>query len=302
MFGRSGKDAGSLLGVEIAFGAIRLLQLERCPLGLGVRAWAVEPLPAGALVDGRIVAHEAVAAALERAFSRSGASSRDVALAVPSSAVIQHELEMPAQLDDDEIGELLRGEVEHYVPFSIDETALDYQISPGSPGTVNVAFTACRQALLDGLETVTDLAGLHARIVDVDSQAWQRVLATQPAGLSATVVLERDEWVFQAFREDASLLFCERQAPGEPQLERLVEFVDHCLLREPGSMPDRLWLAGSQAGGAVLCEQLQQRLGIVTRAFDPLASLLALPHDNANLMAAAPMLGVACGLALRGYA
>jgi Tfp pilus assembly PilM family ATPase len=74
------------------------------------------------------------------------------------------------------------------------------------------------------------------------------------------------------------------------------------LLATRAASSSSCWLAGSQAGGAVLCEQLQQRLGIATRAFDPLASLLALPHDNANLMAAAPMLGVACGLALRGYA
>lgn len=301
MFGRTRRDTGSLLGVEIASAAIRLLQLERRPRGLALRAWAVEPLPPGALVDGRVVAHETVAAALGRALARSGASIREAVLAVPAAAVIQHAVAMPPGLDDEEIDERLRDEAEQFIPFSVEEAALDYRVVAGTPGMLNVAFTACRQEWLDGLERVAGLAGVRARVVDIDSHAWQRVLARQAAGLSAVLLLEPDVWVFNGFRADGSLLFSERQSPLEPRLESLVEFVDLCLLREPGSMPDRLWLAGEQAGWQDLAGQLQQRLGIDTRAFDPLAGLLPPRHGSEGLEQARPLLGVACGLALRGY-
>lgn len=300
MFGRSGRDASSLLGVEIAAGEVRLLQLERMPQGLGLRAWAIEPLPSGALMDGRIVAHEVVAAALTRAVTRSGVDSRDVALSVPASAVIQHAVAVPAGLNDDEIDERLRGEAEQFVPFAIEEAALDYQVLSGDSGFLNLAFTACRQDWLDGLEAVMDLAGLRARIVDIDSHAWQRVLARQPGKLSAVLSLEADSWVYQAFRMDGGPLFSERQLPAEPRLERLVEFVDQCLLREPGAMPDLLWLAGARAGWDGLPGQLRRRLGIEAKLLDPLAGLLT-PTDP-QAAQAAPALGVACGLALRGYA
>lgn len=301
MFGRSGKDAGSLLGVEIASGAVRLLQLERRGHGLALRGWAIEPLPAGALMDGQVVAHEVVAAALMRAVDRSGASSRDAALSLPASAVIQHAVAVPAGLDDEEIDERVRGEAEQFVPFAIEEAALDYQVLSGDSGFLNLAFTACRQEWLDGLEAVMALAGLRARIVDVDSHAWQRVLARQPAGLSSVLSLEDDSWVYQAFQADGTPLFSERQLPGEPQLERLIEFVDLCLLREPGCMPDRLWLAGTRADWEGLAGHFRQRLGIETALLDPLAGLVAV-EDSGALAQAAPVLGVACGLALRGYA
>ena len=299
MFGRVGRDAGSLLGVEIASGSIRLVQLEGRGGRLGVRGWAVEPLPPGALLDGRVVAHEAVASALLRAFGRSGANARDVALSVPASAVIQRTVAVPAGLDDEAIDERLRAEAEQLVPFSIEEAALDYQVRSVASGTLGVAFTACRQAWLDSLEAVMDLSGLRARIVDIDTHAWRRTLQRRPSGAAAVLLLEPDSWAFLAFGPDGILSFSERMAPGEPQLERLVDFVDLCLLREPGAMPDHLWLAGARAGWDGLPGHLRQRLGITARALDPLASLLK-PCDE-GLASAAPVLGVACGLALRGY-
>ncbi len=299
MFGRTGRDAGSLLGVEIASGTVRLLQLERRPSGLALRGWAIEPLPPGALADGRVVAHEAVAEALARALARSGASTREAALAVPSAAVIQHAVAMPPGLDDDEIDERLRDEAEQFIPFAVEEAALDYRVVPGTPGMLNVAFTACRQEWLDSLQRVMGLAGLHARIVDIDSHAWQRVLARQALASSAVVLLEPEAWGFHGFGADGGLSFSERQVPLEPRLDMLVEFVDQCLLREPGAMPDRLWLAGAHADRDGLAGQLQRRLGIAARVFDPLAGL-SLPGDDDGLERAAPMLGVATGLALRG--
>lgn len=301
MFGRTSRDAGSLLGVEIASSAVRLLQLERRPCGLALRGWAIEPLPPGALAEGRVIAPEVVADALKRALERSGASAREAVLAVPAAAVIQHSVAMPPGLDDEEIDERLRDEAEQFIPFSVEEAALDYRVVPGTPGMLNVAFTACRQDWLDSLERVMHLAGLRARIVDIDSHAWQRVLARQAPGLPAVLLLEPDSWVFHGFRTDGSLLFSERQQPTEPRLESLVEFVDLCLLREPGSMPDRLWLAGAQADWEGLAGQLQQRLGIATCAFDPFAGLLLPQRDRGGLERATPLLGVACGLALRGY-
>ncbi|MFD2640628.1 type IV pilus biogenesis protein PilM [Pseudomonas japonica] len=301
MFGRTGGNAGSLLGVEIAFGTVRLLQLERRPQGPGLRGWAIEPLPPGALDDGRVVAHAAVAEALVRALERSGASVREVALAVPATAVIQRSLRMPPGLDEDEIDERLRDEVESLIPFAVQEAALDYRVIPGASGTLDVAFTACRQEWLDSLETVMGLAGLHARIVDVDSHAWQRVLGRQASGASAVVLLEADAWVFHGFRADGSVLFSDHRVPAQPYAESLLDFVDLCLLREPGTMPDQLWLAGTHARQDGLAGQLQQWLGISTRVCDPLASVLPPSGERTGLEQASPLLGVACGLALRGF-
>jgi len=253
------------------------------------------------LDDGRVADPVAVAEALVRALERSGASVRDAALAVPASAVIQRSLSMPPGLDDEEIDERLRDEVEQFIPFAVQEAALDYRVTPGAPGTLNVAFTACRQEWLDGLERVMDLAGLRARIVDVDGHAWQRVLGRQAPGASAVVLLEADAWVFHGFRADGALLFSERRLPVEPCAEHLLDFVDLCLLREPGAMPDQLWLAGRHARQEGLAGQLQQWLGVATRVCDPLASVLPPCGERTGLEQASPMLGVACGLALRGY-
>jgi len=81
MLGRFGKDAGSLVGVEITAHAIHLVQLQQRKGGWRVLGWAHEPLQLGAGNDWA-AAPEQVSAALQRAHRRSGLGERRLALAL----------------------------------------------------------------------------------------------------------------------------------------------------------------------------------------------------------------------------
>ena len=50
--------------------------------------YAIEPIERGAVVDGNVERHEAVADALLRALRKTGSSTKQVAMALPSSSVI----------------------------------------------------------------------------------------------------------------------------------------------------------------------------------------------------------------------
>lgn len=283
MLGRIGKDAGSLLGIEIAPSSLRLLHLARgkpC-------AWAVEPLPAGAVDNGQIAQPETVAGALRRAFSRSGARQRRAAVALSASRVINKTVQLPAGLSAVEIDERLRQEAEQCVPFDLEEAALDFQLmgpSAVGSGSVDVAFSACHQGALDGLEAALELAGLYARVVDIDSHVLARALGQRVSGPAAMLQVEPGWRVLHTF------------APGhigsrsEARAACPVAQLDRWLLAE-AQMPEQLWLCGAEAAGGGLAEQLQQHLGIATQVFDPFAG---------NLGPAAPSLAIAYGLSLRG--
>lgn len=283
MLGRIGKDAGSLLGIEIAPASLRLLHLARGKPS----AWAVEPLPAGAVDNGQIANPETVAAALRRALSRSGVRQRRAAVALSAALVISKSVQLPAGLSDVEIDERLRQEAEQFVPFNLDEAALDFQLmGPSAVGSasVDVAFCACHQGALDGLEAALDLAGLYPRVVDIDSHVLARALGRRLSGPAAMLQIEPGWLVLHTF------------APGhigqrsEARATCSVEQLDRWLLAE-AQMPEQLWLCGAEAAEGGLAEQLQQRLGIATRLFDPF---------DGSLGAAAPSLAIAYGLALRG--
>lgn len=57
--------------------------------------YAIEPLPRDAVVDGNIQNIEAVTDALKRCWKRSGTRIKNLALALPSAAVITKKLSYP---------------------------------------------------------------------------------------------------------------------------------------------------------------------------------------------------------------
>ncbi|WP_165392179.1 pilus assembly protein PilM [Pseudomonas tructae] len=177
MLGRLGKDAGSLLGIEIASPSIRLVQLLRRKDAWCVQAWAIEALPAGAMLDGWIADAEAVGQALKRALKRSGSRCRLAAVGLPASRAINKQLALPAGLIDAEVAASVRDAAEQFIPFDLEDIALDYKVlepATGAAAGTQVAVVACHRGVLDALEAAFEVAGLSARVLEVDSQALQR--------------------------------------------------------------------------------------------------------------------------------
>ncbi|MBS7598894.1 pilus assembly protein PilM [Pseudomonas sp. RC2C2] len=186
MLGRFGMDAGSLLGIEIALPSIRLVQLHRHKGAWCVRAWALEPLPAGAVVDGWIADPEVVGQALKRALQRSGSRCRQGAVALPATRAISKLLTLPAGLGDAEVAARVHDAAEQFIPFDLEDTALDYQVLEpvaGDASSVQVAITACHRGMLDVLEATFEVAGLSARVLEIDTHAVQRATTGEAAVL-----------------------------------------------------------------------------------------------------------------------
>lgn len=234
MFGRFGKDAGSLLGIEIVATAVRLVQLERRGGGCAVRAWAIEPLAAGAVIDGRMVALDVIAAALAQAFRRSGATAVDAALSLPASAVMCCEVTLPRGLGEAEMANRLSDELAGSIPYPLDDAAIDFQVmgvNAQAPGALDVAVAVCRWDALEVIEEVLALAGLCPQVVDIDSHALQRVACRASGEVSAVLVVETDHLVFHHLREAGEHRRDElRGGDAALQLESIVRALDHWLL------------------------------------------------------------------------
>ena len=302
MLGRFGRDAGSLLGLEIAPDSIRLLQLRRRRGRCQVTAWAVEPLERTSVRDGWINDPAPVVAALRKAHQRAGSSQRQVAVAMPGSQVISKVRRLSAGLDDTQIEAQLLAEADQFIPFPLDDTALDFQIlgpSPDQPGFVEVAVAACRQSHLDPLEQVLAAAGLQARLVDIDSQALRRIM---PAAGKVLVQLEVDRVTLHAWHDGPLPLRQELRLGGPgaaPSTPSSIEQWLRCALQ--GLQADGLLLAGAGAAGIDVQALLQERPALRIREVEPLTGLdlTALPDADA-LTAAGASMAMACGLAMGG--
>lgn len=278
MFGRFGKDAGSLLGIDISCCGVRLLQLRRGAGAFEVRARAMLPLAAGVLQDGKVADPGRLAQVLGEALARSGASLREAALALPAAAVLSKTVQVPVGLAEGALYTRLRLEAEPFIPFALDDAALDFEcLGPAAhdPCCETVGVYACHQDWLDGLEAALELAGLRARVVETDSQALLRA-AGQGDSAVAVVQVESGYWGLHtpqvAWRAEISM-------PSDvPQA--LAACVDQWLLALDGAAPQRLVLVGVGATSQQ-AQALQRLLGIETALFDATDPALALAYGLA---------------------
>eukprot|EP00730_Choanoeca_flexa_P006168 TRINITY_DN12097_c0_g1_i3.p1 TRINITY_DN12097_c0_g1~~TRINITY_DN12097_c0_g1_i3.p1 ORF type:complete len:262 (+),score=57.17 TRINITY_DN12097_c0_g1_i3:317-1102(+) len=84
---------------------------------------------------------------------------------------------MDAGLDPDEMEEQIKIEADQYIPYPLDEVAIDFEVqgvSPRNPAREEVLLAACRRENVDIREAALALAGLTAKIVEVEAYSMER--------------------------------------------------------------------------------------------------------------------------------
>ena len=167
--------ARPLLGLDISSSAVKLVELTaNGKEGYRVERYTIEVLPKDAVSDGNIANLEGVVDAVKRAWKRLGTSTRNVAMALPGSAVITKKIIVPSGLRDDQLEIQVESEANQYIPFAIDEVNLDFQVigpAPSVPDELEVLIAASKKERVEDRVAVADAAGLSAVVVDVESLA-----------------------------------------------------------------------------------------------------------------------------------
>jgi type IV pilus assembly protein PilM len=169
-----------LIGLDIGSSSVKVVELAQAAGGaLRLERYAIEPLPRGAVVDGNIDKIELVSEAVKRAWRRAGCKIKNVAMALPASAVITKRIALPANLREEELAIQVESEANQYIPFALDEVSLDFQVlGPvlNSPEEVEVLIAASRKEKVEDRLAVVQEAGLKPVVVDVESYAMRSAL------------------------------------------------------------------------------------------------------------------------------
>jgi len=171
------KKENTLLGIDISSTSVKLLELSRSGSRYRVEAYAVEPLPANAVVEKNIAELEGVGQALQRVVAKAKTGCKSAVVAVSGSAVITKIIEMDAGLSDEELENQLKIEADQYIPYPLEEVAIDFEVqgpAPRSAGRAEVLLAACRKENVEIREAALALAGLTAKVVDVEAYALER--------------------------------------------------------------------------------------------------------------------------------
>ncbi len=178
MFGLLGKRKHSqLLGVDISSTTVKLLELSVSGDRYRVEGYSVSSLPEDAVVEKNINNVEDVAGSIRAVHAQARVKNKLVAAAVAGSSVITKVLSMPAGLRDDDLETQLTLEADQYIPYPLDEVAIDFEIqgpTAGREGMVDVLLAACRRETIDARSEAIELAGLEPKVMDVEAYAMER--------------------------------------------------------------------------------------------------------------------------------
>ncbi|MGC9562456.1 pilus assembly protein PilM [Brachymonas sp. M4Q-1] len=181
----------AMLGLDVGSASVRLVELDRDAAGHWVlERCLAEPLEKGAVgADGQIEQFDVVVDTIRRVVLKSGTKARQVAAALPASAVIAKKVVLPEGLREDELDQQVEGEAGQYIPFPLEDVSLDYCImgpSMVSAGDVDVMIVAARRERVDDMQAVMSAAGVELKVLDVTAYAAQlaggRLVSTLPKG------------------------------------------------------------------------------------------------------------------------
>ncbi len=222
-----------MLGLDVSSSSVKLVELGQDSSGkLILERCAIEPLERGWITDGNVEKFDEVAEAVRRVVRKSGSRTKNVALALPASAVITKKIVLPGGLSEQELEIQVESEANQYIPFSLDEVSLDFCVmgeSKGASGDVEVLIAASRKEKVQDRQGLAEAAGLKPLVLDVESYASRlatsRLIDQLPGqGVDAVVALfEVGAFTtsMQVLRNQ-EVLYDRDQAFGGAQLTQLI--------------------------------------------------------------------------------
>ena len=186
------------IGVDIGATHVRLAEVELSGKTSGLsatgvlNAFAVAPVPRGAVQAGEVVDVSAVGSAIKQAVSRGKFSSKEVIMGVGTASVVVREMDVPS-MPMPQLRTSLPFQVQEMLPMSPDEAMLDFYPTAEHQGDNTMMLrgmmvAAPKSTVSQNLLAVEN-AGLSPKVVDLTAFALLRSQANpeQLPGVSAFV-------------------------------------------------------------------------------------------------------------------
>lgn len=244
----------AVLGIDVSTAAVKLLELSKAGARYRVENYAVAPLPQDAIIDKNIANVDVISDAIKVALKQSGSKLKQAAVAVAGSAVMTKIITMPASLSSDEMEEQIMVEADQYIPYSLDEVNLDFEVqgeNENNPEMVDVLLAASRKENVDDRVEALAKAGLKARVVDVEAFAMENaftLLADQlPDSIEGRTIAIADIGATMStlnVLHDCRTVYTREQGFGGKQLTEEIQrryglsYEEAGLAKKHGGLPD----------------------------------------------------------------
>jgi len=226
------KKNHALLGIDISSSTIKLLELSKTGAKYKVENYSSRPLPDGALVEKNIANLDAVGEEMLKLSTLIKTGSTKAAVAVPGAAVITKTIEMNASMSDAEMENQISVEADQYIPYPLDEVALDFERqgpSEKNEDMVEVLLAACKKENVDTRVAALEIGGFEAKVVDIEAYAMERAfnlmceqMELDKEGLTAVIDIGATMTTMHILRDGVSI-YTREQVFGGAQLSMEIQ-------------------------------------------------------------------------------
>ncbi|WP_020676419.1 type IV pilus biogenesis protein PilM [Geopsychrobacter electrodiphilus] len=222
-----------LIGIDVGSSSVKLVRLKESRGNYQLVNVGILPLAPETIVDNTIMDSAAIVQAISNLIVGMNVKGKKISTSVSGHSVIIRKI-MLSLMTEDELEASIQWEAEQYIPFDLSEVNIDFQIlgaDAKDPSQMNVMLVAAKKDYVDDFVAVFTEAGLEPVVMDIDCFATENTFD-----------------VNYGFVEDEVVALVDMGASA----------ISVNILKGDIS----LFTRDIQAGGNLIREELQKRLGI----------------------------------------
>lgn len=188
------KQKRKAFGLDISDLSIKIVELRRTAGSYRTVAYTDRPLPRGIMVNDVIMNEEHFISNLKEIMVKLDFGSLDtdyVVASIPEPKAFVRVFQIP-KISEDKAATVIPYEAEQYIPISLDQAYLDWEILGESDDKLDVLVTASPKSYIDAILNAFKRAGLRPVAFEIESAACARSLIPRNKKDKTVLILDMD--------------------------------------------------------------------------------------------------------------
>lgn len=177
-----GGSGDSAVGIDIGSSAIKVVEIKKKAGRVMLETYGAIALgPYASLENGQNtnLPAEKLSEALKEVLKQSGASKSSPAVAIPVQLSLIFTIELPAQIKESEIADIVPTEARKYIPLPINEVSIDYFVFPKKELSFEELNTAKEEVATAGSQNQTEKTSILVVATQNDAVSKFRSVLSQ---------------------------------------------------------------------------------------------------------------------------
>jgi type IV pilus assembly protein PilM len=166
-----------IVGIDIGSSSVKIVRLRESRGSFHLESLGIMPLGAETIVDNTIMDSPAIIDTVSNLLGSMKVKTKRVATSISGHSVIIRKISLPV-MTDAELESSIQWEAEQYIPFDISEVNIDFQIlgpDAKDPAQMNVMLVAAKKDFVDDYTAVFTESGLEPVVMDIDCFAVENM-------------------------------------------------------------------------------------------------------------------------------